>query len=64
MTTPTRTESLRGVWRDGEKRLKATFGELAGGFSCRPDAERALETVAAECAPMAYDASTLYRASS
>jgi len=49
-------DSIEFYMRDGEKRLKAAFGGLMKeDFSCRPDAERALEAAAGECALTAYE---------
>lgn len=51
-------DSIRFYREDGERKLKAAFGKLMRtGFSCRPDAEQALERTIAECGLTAYDIS-------
>ena len=55
------TDEKEGVdfyLKDGEKKLKSVLGKLMRTeFSCRPDAERALEEAIAACGGVAYDIS-------
>jgi len=51
-------DSVRFCLEDGEKKLRAAFGDLMKTeFSCGPDAERAMEAAVASCGLTAYEIS-------